>query len=286
MSMQQTMRPLPVTLTTIAMFAFAANSVLCRFALADGDADAGTFTIIRLTSGAVVLVVICLVRSGAPGVRSGTWSSAAALAVYALGFSIAYRQLESGMGALILFAAVQATMIGWGIWRGERPRLRAWSGMVIAATGTAWLLLPGASAPAPMGAALMASAGIGWGIYSVRGKGATDPIAATAGNFVRASVLVLPIAIWFIAHLPTTTGWLAATTSGAITSGIGYVIWYAALPHLRATSASIVQLTVPAITAIAGVMLLHELLTPRLVLASIGILGGVLLVLLSPSEEL
>jgi len=285
--MQQPTRPLPITLalTTIAMLAFAANSILCRFALTDGDADAGTFTLIRLVSGACVLVVICIVRSGASGYRSGTWPSAAALGAYALGFSIAYRQLESGTGALILFAAVQATMIGWGIWCGERPRLRAWLGMVIAAAGAAWLLLPGASAPAPLGAILMAIAGIGWGIYSLRGKSASNPIAATAGNFVRASVLVLPIAMWFIAHMPTTKGWLAAMTSGAFTSGLGYVIWYAALPHLRATSASVVQLTVPAITAIAGVVLLGELLTLRLVLASIGILGGVLLVVLSRERK-
>ncbi len=271
-----------VALTALAMVAFAANSVLCRLALAERDLDAASFTLLRIGSGAAVLIAIVLARRRA-GWRGGSWRSAAMLSIYAFGFSIAYLELSAGTGALILFAAVQATMIGAGIVRGERPRPLAWTGVAWALAGTVLLVLPGLTAPAPVGALLMAAAGVGWGVYSLRGRAVVDPIAATAGNFARAAVLAVPIAaaLWLRsggAGPASPRGIAAGLVSGAITSGLGYVIWYAALRHLRATQAAIVQLTVPPIAALGGIAFLGESLSARLAVASASILGGVALV--------
>lgn len=260
------------------MLAFAANSVLCRLALAESDADPGAFTIIRVLSGAIVLAGIQSWRTHSLGWKRGSWGSAAALAAYALCFSVAYRQLDAGTGALLLFAAVQATMITWGLMRGERPKPIAWIGIGIASGGAIGLLLPGATTPAPLGTLVMILAGLAWGAYSLRGRGAGDAIAATAGNFLRATLLVLPLSLLLLEYPPTSRGWLAALASGGITSGIGYVIWYSALPGLRATAASVVQLTVPVVATLGGLIVLGELPSLRTIAASSGILGGVALV--------
>ena len=268
-----------LSLTAVAMLAFAANSVLCRMALADGDCDAATFTVVRVASGAVMLVLVNLLRRRGSGWKSGRWDSATCLALYAGGFSFAYLQLDAGTGALILFALVQATMIIAAVIGGERPRWIAWLGIVVAAAGTTYLFLPGLSAPSPIGAGLMAMAGLGWGFYSLRGRGVTDPIGATGGNFIRATLLLIPlILLWWPEGLPSIRGGAAALASGMLMSGLGYVIWYLVLPRLATTRAAVVQLTVPVIAALGGVVILNESVTLRLALASGAILGGVGLV--------
>ena len=266
-------------LTAVAMLAFAANSIRCRMALSEGDCDAATFTVLRVASGAAMLVLVNLVRRRGSGWRGGRWDSGAYLALYDGGFSFAYLQLNAGTGALILFTLVQGTMILAALIGGERPRIIAWVGILLAVAGTVFLFLPGLSAPAPLGAALMAAAGLGWGLYSLRGRGVTDPISATGGNFLRATLLVLPlILVWWPGGLPSVRGWLTALASGMLTSGLGYVVWYTVLPRLAATRAAIVQLTVPVIAAVGGVIVLEETVTLRLAIASGTILGGVALV--------
>lgn len=270
---------LTLSLTALAMLAFAANSVLCRMALADGDCDAATFTVVRVASGAAILVLVNLFRRRGSGWRTGRWDSACCLALYAGGFSFAYLELDAGTGALILFALVQATMIVAAVVGGERPRMIAWIGILVAAAGTVYLFLPGLTSPSPLGAGLMACAGLGWGLYSLRGRGVTEPIGATGGNFIRATLLVLPLmALWWPEGLPSLRGWMAALASGMLASGLGYVVWYSVLPRLAATRAAVVQLTVPVIAALGGVVILNESVTLRLALASGAILGGVGLV--------
>ena len=271
-----------LVLTALAMTAFAGNSLLCRLALKNTAIDAASFTAIRLVSGALVLwLVTQQFRRNQPG--KGNWLSALALFAYAAAFSFAYVSLPTGTGALLLFGAVQATMIGYGIWSGERLRALQLAGLALALGGLLGLLLPGVSAPPPAGSALMISAGIAWGIYSLRGKGAGDPTRVTAGNFLRAApvAVALSLCVFLIkgASLDT-AGFCYAVASGAVTSGIGYAIWYTALPALRATTAATVQLSVPVIAALGGIALLGEPVTLRLVLASSAILGGIALVLL------
>ena len=267
------------SLTALAMLAFAANSVLCRLALADGDCDAATFTVLRVASGAAMLAVVNLLRRRGSGWQSGRWDAAVCLALYAGGFSFAYLQLDAGTGALILFAFVQATMILAAVIGGERPRFIAWLGILVAVSGTVYLFLPGLSAPSAMGAGLMGSAGLGWGFYSLRGRGVVNPIGATGGNFLRATLLVLPLVfLWPPQGLPSLRGGLAALASGMLTSGLGYVVWYVVLPRLAGTRAAVVQLTVPVIAAMGGVLLLDEAVTLRLALSAGAILGGVGLV--------
>jgi drug/metabolite transporter (DMT)-like permease len=267
------------TLTVLAMLAFAANSLLCRAALRDSAIDPAGFTLLRLLSGALVLGLLVRWRQGGKPL-GGSWLSAAALFVYAAGFSYAYVSLSAATGALLLFGAVQATMLGYGFWRGER--LRAWQtvGLVCACGGLAGLLMPGLSAPPWGGALLMLLAGAAWGIYSLRGKGAGDATVATAGNFVRSvpMALVLGAATWSGLHM-NASGAVYALLSGAIASGMGYAIWYSALPGLRAASAASVQLSVPAVAALGAVLFLGEALELRLVLASVAILGGIALVI-------
>ncbi len=259
--------------------AFAANSVLCRQALGDDHIDPIGFTTVRLLSGAIILAFLMHVQANKRQrsyFRDGSWHSAAALFTYAVTFSYAYITLDAGAGALILFALVQATMIGVGLWRGDRPSAIEWAGMAIAMGGLVYLLSPGLSAPPIQGATLMAVSGIAWGIYSLLGRSETNPMAATANNFVRAApfMVLLAIALWPSLHSDV-EGILLAVASGAIASGIGYSIWYAALPGLVASTAATVQLTVPAIAAVGGVLFLGETLTIRLVMAGILILGGV-----------
>lgn len=272
--------------TTLAMLAFAGNSILCRLALRDGAIDPATFTSVRLASGAITLwLIFRLTRRGASIRQHGGWLSAGALFLYAICFSYAYISLSAGAGALILFGFVQATMIMIGLWSGDRPGIAEWIGWSIAFAGLVWLLLPGVEAPSAAGAALMAAAGIAWGIYSVRGRGESDALAATASNFL--------LSLAFVAVVLTVTvgdaeisgpGLLLAVLSGALTSGIGYVIWYVALEHLSAMQAALVQLSVPAIAAAGGVLLLSEPLSMRLLVSSILVLGGICLALARKSS--
>lgn len=274
-----------LALATLALVAFAANSLLCRAALAHTAIDAATFTTVRLLSGAIMLGLVAWRRAprapDGPRARmhGGDWFSAAALFAYALGFSFAYAQLPAAAGALLLFGAVQATMIGWGLWQGERLRALQAGGLVLAGAGLVGLLLPGLSAPPLAGALLMVVAGIGWGIYSLRGRRAADPLRATAGNFLRTLPMAL-IASAVFAHAGAfdAAGIGYAIASGTLASGAGYAIWYTVLPSLKATSAATLQLCVPVIAAAGGVLLLGEPLTLRLVAASIAILGGIALV--------
>ena len=268
-------------LTALAMLAFAGNSLLCRLALSQTQMDAASFTGIRLLSGALVLwLLVRLQRISVAG--HGSWGSALALFAYATGFSFAYLSLTASTGALLLFGAVQATMIGHGLWRGER--LHGWQlpGLLLAAAGLVILLLPGLAAPPLSGSLLMLGAGVAWGVYSLRGRGAKQPVAVTAGNFIRAvpMAVLLSLASLKGAH-PDTLGVLYAVASGALASGIGYAVWYAALPGLSSTQAATVQLSVPALAALGGALLLGEMLTLRLLLATAAILGGIALVIVA-----
>lgn len=269
-----------ILLTTLAMLAFAANSVLCRLALKETDTDAASFTAVRLVSGALALWLIAALRKGATA-KGGDWLSALGLFAYAAPFSFAYVWLPAGTGALLLFGAVQASMILYGLWRGERLALVQTAGLTLALLGLVYLMLPGLSAPPPGGSLLMITAGMAWGIYSLRGRGTASPLGATTGNFLRAAPLGMALALALLpwARLdPAGLGY--AIASGALASGAGYAIWYAALPGLKAASAATVQLSVPVIVAAGGVLLLGESITLRLALASLTILGGIALVIL------
>ena len=270
-----------VVLTLLAMAAFAGNSLLCRMALKQTQIDPASFTAIRLVSGAATLWLVVGLRRGLPQGR-GNWPSALALFVYAAGFSFAYLSLTAATGALLLFGAVQATMIGHGIWSGERLHRLQLAGLALALAGLVGLLLPGLAAP-PMGAAaLMLSAGVAWGVYSLRGKGRGDPTRVTAGNFLRAVpiALLLPVLLPDRVALDGAGVWYAVA-SGTLASGLGYAIWYTALPALRATSAASVQLSVPVLAALGGVLFLGETVSPRLILCSACVLGGIALVILA-----
>ena len=289
-----------VVLTTLTMIAFAGNSLLCRMALAHSIIDAASFTSIRLLSGALMLwLVVRLtatrqVASGIPGMpgmsdssalkgkpgENGNWGSALALFVYAASFSFAYASLTAATGALLLFSAVQATMIGHGLYSGERINRMQLLGLLLSVAGLVGLLLPGLAAPSLPGSLMMLSSGTAWGIYSLRGKGIQDPLRATAGNFWRA----VPAAIGFSLLMSgrfslDSVGLLCALASGALTSGLGYALWYAVLPVLKVTQASTVQLSVPVIAALGGVLFLDEALSARMLLASTAILCGIALVI-------
>ncbi len=275
--------PRVLLLTVLAMIAFAGNSLLCRAALKGTRIDAATFTTVRIVSGALALWILVRLRSGPR--TGGSWVSAFWLFAYAIGFSYAYLSLTASTGALLLFGAVQATMIGYGLARGERMRPLQIAGTVIALAGLGALLLPGISAPPPLGAGLMLFAGLSWGLYSLRGRAAGgDPTAVTAGNFLRAvpfAILVsLASAQW--ASLDA-GGILYAVASGALASGVGYAIWYTALRGLAATTAATVQLSVPVIAAAGGIAFLDESLTLRLVACSVAILGGIAMTLRKPT---
>lgn len=274
-----------VVLTTLAMLAFAGNSLLCRAALKHTGIDAASFTALRLASGALMLWLLTRARPGT-ATGQGNWVSALALVIYAAGFSFAYLSLPAATGALLLFGAVQATMISRGLWLGERLRGLQLPGFALALAGLVGLLLPGLSAPPLGGSVLMLGAGVAWGVYSLRGKSGGDPTRVTAGNFMRAT----PIAVVLSLVTDATAsldgrGVGYALLSGALASGIGYAIWYSVLPRLKATSAATVQLSVPVIAALGGVIFLGEALTWRLVLASSAILGGIALVIVEKQSS-
>jgi drug/metabolite transporter (DMT)-like permease len=269
--------------TALALAGFAANSLLCRAALRSAAIDAWSFTAVRLVSGAIAMTLLArIVSRGAPRAGGGSFASAFLLYAYAAAFSLAYLRLPSGVGALVLFATVQATMIGVGVARGSRPSAVEWTGVAIAVAGLLVLTLPGATMPDPVGVGLMAVAGVAWGAYSLRGRSNRAPLAATSGNFARS----VPFAIVSLAgayvlasgsdalHAESRGAWLALA-SGALASGLGYSLWYLALPELDALHAAVVQLTVPVWVGIAGILLLGESLTARLALAAPLILGGV-----------
>ena len=265
-------------LTVVTLVAFAANSLLCRMALAPSSIDPVGFTAIRLASGALVLAPLsALLREPAVTRRpAGSWLSSFALFVYAIGFSLAYVSLDTGVGALILFGSVQVTMIASGLRSGERPHLGEWLGLLVAMLGLAYLVRPGVEAPNPAGVALMVASGIGWGVYSLRGRGSLAPVATTAGNFARTVPLaLLAVGVGFASLHADRRGVALALASGAITSGLGYVLWYMALRGLTATRAAIVQLSVPVLAAAGGVAFLGEETTVRLAVSSFLILGGV-----------
>lgn len=278
-----------VALTVLAMLAFAGNSLLCRLALRGETIDPGSFTALRLAAGAATLLLILKLggQSFSPR-RHGAAVPALMLFIYAAGFSYAYVSLDAATGALLLFGSVQATMIAAALWRGERPRRAEALGWIAAAAGLGWLLVPGAGAPAPGGAVLMAAAGVAWGLYSLPGRRASAPLPSTAANFLL-SLAALPLL------LPVTsmTGGVAisgkgaglAMLSGAVTSGVGYVLWYAALRELAALQAALVQLSVPVITALGGILLLAETPAPRLPGAGLLVLGGIALALKARSRH-
>jgi drug/metabolite transporter (DMT)-like permease len=269
-------------LTCLAMVAFAGNSLLCRAALKHTAIDPATFTTVRMLSGAIALWVIVRIRAGSR-VRGGSWRSALALFAYAAAFSFAYLELSAGTGALLLFGAVQATLILFGLWRGERLHLRQGIGLDVGLGGLMALLMPGLSAPPLHSAALMVGAGIAWGVYSLRGKGPGDSLSSTAGNFLRAVPFAVISSLVLLAFARVDAEGIAcAIASGALTSGVGYAIWYAALRSLSSTGAATVQLSVPVIAAIGGVLVLGEPITLRLLGASIAVLGGIALVVIKP----
>lgn len=275
-----------LALTCLTLIAFAANSILCRAALSPQIIDPLAFTSIRLISGAIFLAALVLVRDRSlANIAKPKWRPAIALGAYAIAFSLAYVSLSAGTGALLLFASVQITMIGIGVARGDRPSLVEWIGISIAVAGLIYLLLPGFSAPPLFGAVLMILSGIGWGLYSLYGKSESDPVIATARNFLSVVPIALLILAWpkALSQVSSKGVWLAIS-SGVIASGGGYVIWYAALRGLRATSASIVQLAVPIIAAMGGIIFLSENLSLRLVVASLLILGGILTTILGSQK--
>jgi drug/metabolite transporter (DMT)-like permease len=275
-------------LTTAALVGFAANSLLCRMALRPRLVDAATFTSIRMVAGALALLVLGRMaappRDAADG--GGSWGSAAALFAYAAAFSFAYLRIGAGVGALLLFGAVQATMLAWALSRGERLGWAEWAGLLAAVVGLVALVRPGLSAPDPAGAVLMIAAGAAWGAYSLRGRSASRPLAATAANFARAVPMAVALSLVLLGsvHL-SARGALLAAVSGALTSGVGYSLWYAALAGLTATQAAVVQLSVPVLAAAGAVALLGETLTPRLGACGAIILGGVALAVLGRNRS-
>jgi len=281
-------------LTAFTLVAFAANSLLSRMALSNQLIDPVSFTALRLGSGALALLPLSWIVSEqrSPNKQNGSWGSGIALFAYAAAFSLAYLSLSAGIGALILFGAVQVTMITAAVRSGERLGWAQLVGGIIAVGGLVYLMLPGVSAPDPVGGLLMCVAGIAWGVYSIRGRGVSAPVLMTAGNFLRAAPFALVVGVFAFSTLHLEPrGVLLALTSGIITSGLGYVLWYRALRHLTTVQAALVQLLVPVLAAFGGVVLLSENVSYRLVLASILILGGVALAVLnsapavSPSTE-
>lgn len=270
--------------TVLALVAFAANSVLCRQALAGHHIDALSFAVVRIASGALALVLLARAGSGG-GIRgAGDWTSTGALLLYVIPFSLAYLRVDAGTGALLLFGAVQVTMVLAGLAGGERPRPLEWLGLALAIAGLVYLVSPGLSAPPLGAAALMLASGVGWGWYSLRGRGVRQPLRVTAGNFVRCTPLVC--AAWAAGLLyarpyASGRGLVLAVLSGAAASGVGYALWYAALPRLGAVRAATLQLSVPVLAAGGGVLFLGEAVSSRLALAASAILGGVGLALVA-----
>lgn len=265
-----------LALTAAALTGFAANSLLCREALRSRAIDPASFTLARLASGALVLALLVRAgRSRAPAIQ-GSWRAGIALFAYAIAFSFAYVRLDAGTGALILFGVVQATMLFAGVRGGERLRVAQWLGIALACAGLAWLVAPGVSAPEPLGALSMALAGVAWGVYSLLGRGCVDPLATTADNFARSVPLAVVASLVTLSAMHASPRGIAlAVASGALASGLGYCLWYAALRELRASHAAVVQLVVPVLAASGSVVLLGEPWTARLALAGIAILLGI-----------
>jgi drug/metabolite transporter (DMT)-like permease len=266
--------------TLLTLFAFAANSLLCRAALQRAAIDASTFSTIRLVAGAAMLLLVTGSRSRQAAVRDGSWMSAAVLFFYAVPFSFAYTQLNTGTGALIMFGCVQLTMMLAALWSGQKPHLLQWGGFCVALAGLVYLVLPGLTSPPLGGAALMAIAGVCWGVYSWRGRAIASPVTQTASNFVRAVPFTLAVsAIAFRQAHAEPKGVLLAVASGSLTSGLGYVAWYKALIGLSGFTAAIVQLAVPVLAAAGGVIVLGEPVSLRLILSALMVLGGIALAL-------
>lgn len=285
-----------IIFTSLALVAFAGNSVLCRLALADNQIDAASFTAIRLLAGILVLSILVKlantrqrqVKPTSKKVKS--WLGAIALFIYALSFSFAYIQLNTGTGALVLFAAVQISMLLYAIYSGERLNKTAVVGFLLAVAGFAYLISPNLTSPSLIGFILMTISGIAWAAYTLLGKGANNPLIDTADNFIKTLPLVglLTILVYLFAQDSmniSSTGLILAITSGAVTSAIGYAIWYAALKNLTATNAAVLQLLVPVIAAIGGIIFANETLTLEFLLASTMLLGGILLVVTSKQNR-
>ena len=277
----------PAFYTIFALFCFAFNSILCRLALKTDEIDAPAFTVIRLVSGAIVLLAILWASNKTEAkIKNGNWFSAFFLFAYAICFSFAYLGLTTATGALVLFGAVQLTMIVAALVRGERPKNLEWLGLVLAFGGLVYLVIPGLESPPIVHAILMILAGVAWGFYTLRGKGSTNPLAETSGNFLRSVPFVVLAALPFYQKFQLSQkGVLFAVLSGAIASGIGYSVWYAALKFHTATRAAVLQLSVPAIAAAGGVIFLAESVSLRLVLASCLILGGIGLVIFGKKKS-
>jgi drug/metabolite transporter (DMT)-like permease len=270
-----------ISFTALALVAFAANSVLCRIALRHATIDAATFSTIRLTAGAATLLLISTrtQRGVSPGKRS--WISAGMLFLYAVPFSFAYTRLSTGTGALILFGCVQMTMMIAALVSGERPHPLQWLGLTLALAGLVYLVLPGLEAPSLTGATLMAIAGVSWGVYSLRGRSAVNPLEQTTNNFVRTVPLVFAVSLLARSQFHVERqGILLAIASGALASALGYVVWYEALRGLTATRAAAVQLLVPILAALGGVIFLAEAISARLLLSAVMVLGGISLTLI------
>ena len=278
------------TLTSLALIAFAANSVLCRLALGESSIDASSFTIIRLLSGAAILFIIITIKNkldknnSATTKTKGSWHGSLMLFIYALTFSFAYISLDTATGALILFGAVQITMIIINTIKGNRLHFTEWLGVALAFVGFIYLMLPGINTPSAFGFALMTISGIAWGLYTLNGRGSENPLFDTAHNFIKTIPLLVLIGLAQIFMMESThltgTGIMLAILSGAIASGVGYSIWYSVLPHLSVVLSAVLQLLVPVIAALGGVLLVNEVITPRLINSALMILGGILLVIL------
>jgi drug/metabolite transporter (DMT)-like permease len=269
-------------LTSLALIAFAANSVLCRLALSHGAIDASSFTGVRLLSGAIALFFILSIKGNNKGVASkGSWSASFMLFLYAITFSYAYLSVDTGTGALILFGAVQITIILLTLFSGTRLHIHEWAGVTIAFVGFVYLMLPSITTPSINGFILMSIAGISWGIYTLKGRGSQNPLMDTTYNFLRTIPFVILLAVLTIQSVSySSEGVVLAILSGAITSGLGYTIWYMVLGNLSSTKAAVIQLSVPVIAAVGGVIFVSETITLRLIISAVIVLGGILLVLL------
>jgi drug/metabolite transporter (DMT)-like permease len=280
------------TFCVLALIGFAANSLLTRLALRPRLVDAASFMLIRLTAGALALMVLSRLRRPVADLRQGSWVSALLLFGYAAPFSYAYLRIGAGIGALVLFGTVQVTMIGWGLIRGERPRPGEWVGLLVAFAGLAVLTLPGTSRPDLLSFLLMVAAGVAWGAYSLRGRRSRDPLGATAGNFARSVPLAVLLVVGLLLLNPsnaalhaTSRGIALAVASGALASGVAYTFWYVALPRLTALHAALVQLTVPVLAALGAIVLLDERPSTRLVGSGLAVLGGVAFALLTRASR-
>lgn len=271
-----------IILTGLALIAFAANSVLCRLALGNEAIDPSSFTVIRLLSGAIVLLIIISATRNTTRLSSkGSWTASFMLFLYAVTFSYAYVSLDTATGALILFGSVQITMILLSLISGSRLHITEWTGVVISFTGFIYLILPGISTPSVIGFILMTVAGIAWGIYTLKGLGSKSPLMDTAYNFLRTTPLVVLLAIFTMNNINySSEGIVLALLAGGVTSGIGYTIWYIALGGLSSTQAAVLQLSVPVIAAFGGVIFVSEAITFRLTISATMVLGGILIVVL------